>query len=109
MSDVKITDDFISNVAERARFTKADVKDIWDEIIREFEMTVRDSEFDINDPKPETIMKLRSFGSLHIGKIKSRKGSDGSHLPPAIKIYLTLSENIRGAKSAIELEHEEED
>lgn len=89
--------EFIKIIAKRAHFTRKDVKDILDEMIRLFEETVEDYEFDFSKEKNVTLLRIRGFGKLCATLIPERKGNKGETLPPTTKVYFTLAENIRQA------------
>lgn len=79
-------DAFITLLAEKARFTKSDVKLIYDAMVEVFEQSV----------KEDTELRLRSFGKLYISHIPVRIGIGGKLFPPAKKVIFRLAENIRG-------------
>lgn len=80
-------DDFITELASRAGFTKSDVKLIYDTIVEMFEEAV----------KEESILKLHNLGKLEVKKIKSRLGRNGESLPETNRVIFKLAENIRRA------------
>ncbi len=79
------TEEFISIIAKRARFTKSDVKAILLEIINLFEECAHD----------DIVIKLRSLGKLHSINLPERKGVGGRVFPPTRRINFRLAENIR--------------
>ena len=80
-------DEFISDIAQRAGFTKGDVKLIFDTIVKLFEEYARKG----------TVVKLRSLGKLYYQTIPARKGRNGEDLPPTTRVIFRLAENIRWA------------
>lgn len=95
---INTQDDLIELLAKRARFTKADVKVILDELIRIFEEAVARG----------TPLTIKRFGKLVFQQLESRevKGyttKDGEKfppktLPPTKRITFRLAENIRNKK-----------
>lgn len=80
-------DAFITLLAQRARFSKSDIKVIYDEMIKIFEEAV----------EKNVELKLRSFGHLYISHIPARVGIKNKLYPPAKKVIFKLSEGIRDA------------
>jgi len=80
-------DGFITLLAQNARFSKNDVKIIYDEMIGIFEDAVRKN----------VELKIRSFGHLYTSIIPPRIGIKNKMYPEAKKIIFKLSENIRDA------------
>jgi nucleoid DNA-binding protein len=81
-------DDFITEVALRANFTKTDIELILETIIAVF----------IDVVKENAILKVRGFGKLYTQKLPARKGKAGISLPPTTKIIFKLAETIRYAE-----------
>ena len=89
------TDDFVTLIAKKARFTKEDVKIILDAIVEIFEDCVQDS----------IVLKIRSLGKLYYSKVPARTISqftdkfgqthEEKSLPESRKVIFKLSRNIR--------------
>ena len=100
------TDDFISIVAQKARFTKGDVKIILNAIIETFEEFV----------KNKRTLKVRSFGKLYTATFPARRipaftDKNGLfhkelNLPETGKVIFRLSNNIRFAGQVPEIDSE---
>jgi len=80
-------DAFITLLAQRARFSKGDIKVIYDEMVKIFEEAVKNN----------VELKLRSFGHLYISNIPARMGIKNKMYPPAKKVIFKLAESIREA------------
>lgn len=80
-------DEFVSQIASRAQFTKKDVNLILDTII----------EILIEAVKENAIILVRGFFKLYTQKIPARKGKDGISLSPTTRVILRLAEPIRFA------------
>lgn len=94
MTKIKTQDDLISEIAKRARFTKSDVKIIFNVLIELMEELVAET-INSSFEKTKLLMKVRNFGSLYIQKIPPRKGRTGLDLPETTRVVFRLSENIR--------------
>jgi nucleoid DNA-binding protein len=81
-------DDFITEIANRAKVTKGDIELILEIIISVFADVVREN----------AILKVRSFGKLYTQKIPKRAGRDGVVLPTTTRVIFKLAENIRYAE-----------
>lgn len=91
MSNIVDKNRFIADIAERAGFTRGDVRIILDTMISYFEECVRNG----------VIIKIRGFGKTVYQKINERKITKGKYagmiLPPTTRITWRLAETIRFA------------
>ena len=97
MKKIKNQTDLISVIAERAQFTKGDVKEILDVLVGIFEDAVKESGDDFAEGKSKILLKVRGLGKLSIQKLPERKGNKGGTLPETTRAFFTLAENIRSA------------
>jgi nucleoid DNA-binding protein len=89
MNKIINRDEFVTELASRARFTKQDINLILDTMI----------EILIEAVKNNSIIFMRGFFKLYTQKIPARKGKGGIDLPPATRVICRLAENIRFANS----------
>lgn len=92
MSQSVNKDRFIEILADRAGFTKGDVRIILDTLVEVFEDAVQN----------ETEINVRGFGRLSFSVLPARKGYDGFKgksidLPQTRRVLFSLAENIRFA------------
>lgn len=88
--------EFISEIAKRARFTKSDIKTILDTITEIFEELVFEAEFEDGEDT-NILLRSRGFGILYIQRLGERKGNKGQILPESTRVVFKLGENIRRA------------
>ena len=87
MDDLLTQDDLVSELAEKAGFTKKDIRYVLKALVDIFEEAARNGK----------TIKVRSLGKLYSIELPERKGNDGRILPPTTKVIFRLSENIRFA------------
>lgn len=89
-------DDLITELAKRGKFTKSDVKVLFDEFVGLLEELVYENRFSEGE-KTKVLMKVRNLGNLYSQRIPARKGKDGQELPETNRVIFRLAENIRFA------------
>jgi hypothetical protein len=98
MKQIKNQDELITILAQRSRFTKGDIKIIFDELTNLMEeMVFTDDGVFPEGNKPKALMKIRDFGQLLVQRIPERKGNKGETLEPTTRVFFRLSERIRFA------------
>ena len=102
--------DLITLLSERAKFTKGDIKIIYDSLVGILEDLVENHEPFQDGEKKKLLLKSRGLGSLYLQLIPERKGKDGQKLPVTTRPVFKLSLNIRYAnKKMVEIEENEDD
>ena len=98
-------DALISELSSRAKFTKGDVKIIYDSLVGILEDLVKNHEHFSDGETKKLLLKSRGLGSLYLQKIPERKGKDGRMLPVTTRPVFRLAQNIRFSnKQMVEVE-----